>query len=318
MIKNIKYLLFLLLVLFIIILTISVVRNNSIDIVGIEVKTIKKQKIDNWAINLVGSNPTMDTDPIKIAILDSGINKTHKEFEGLSFKEYNSITPGEKIKDEFGHGTAVAGIIAAKGIETTGILKNVILYDVKVLDEKGRGKIEDVIEGIEWSIAQEVDIINISFGFSSDKVELKSAIDKAIEQGIIITAAAGNTLGLTIDYPAQYNNVLSISSFDEEFKLDPFSGIGKVDYSAPGVEIVSTDNKGEYSTFSGTSFATAYATGVIASILNESDSNYNANTIREKLSHYVVKLGEKEHFGEGFLTLQKERVEEILNEKELD
>ncbi|MEK4174475.1 S8 family serine peptidase [Aeribacillus sp. FSL K6-1305] len=318
MIKNIKNLLLLFLVLFIIILTIILVRNNSIDIVGNEVTTIKKQKIDNWAINLVGSNSTMDADPIKIAILDSGINKTHKEFEGLSFKEYNAITPGDNIKDEFGHGTAVAGIIAAKGIEVTGILDNVILYDVKVLDEKGRGKVEDVVKGIEWSIEQEVDIINISFGFSSDKVELKSVINKAIEQGIIITAAAGNTLGLTIDYPAQYNDVLSISSFDENFKLDPLSGVGKVDYSAPGVEIISTDNKGSYSTFSGTSFATAYATGVIAAILNESDSNYNANTIKEKLSNYVVKLGEKEHFGEGFLTLRKEKVEEILNEKEFD
>ncbi|REJ15169.1 MAG: hypothetical protein C6W58_11870 [Bacillaceae bacterium] len=82
--------------------------------------------------------------------------------------------------------------------------------------------------------------------------------------------------------------------------------------------MISTDNKGSYSTFSGTSFATAYATGVIAAILNESDSNYNANTIKEKLSNYVVKLGEKEHFGEGFLTLRKEKVEEILNEKEFD
>ncbi|MDR9794325.1 S8 family serine peptidase [Aeribacillus pallidus] len=79
---------------------------------------------------------------------------------------------------------------------------------------------------------------------------------------------------------------------------------------------MSTDNKGSYSTFSGTSFATAYATSVIAAILNRSDSKYNASTIKEELSNYVVKLGNKVQFGEGFLTLQKERVEEILNEKD--
>lgn len=314
--KKIKYLSLFLLAILILLLVLIVNRNDSS--AGNEEETKSKQHIDNWALNYVGSNSRKDTDPIKIAILDSGINKKHREFENLTFKEYNAITPGEKIKDDFGHGTAIAGIIAAKGIETTGILQNVTLYDVKVLNEKGQGKIEDVVEGIEWSIKQDIDIINISLGFSSDKVELKSAIEKAIGQGIIITAAAGNTLGLTVDYPAQYDDVLSISSFDKEFKIDPFSGAGKIDYSAPGVEVISTDNKGAYSTFSGTSFANAYATGVIASILNESASKHNANTIKEVLSNYVVELGEKELFGEGFLTLQPKKVKVIINEKEFN
>ncbi|MBP3953139.1 S8 family serine peptidase [Bacillus suaedae] len=313
--KNLNYLLFFASGIIILVLLILVIRNDNVP--SSEGKATPQQKIENWALDYVGSDSSKVTDPIKIAILDSGINKKHKEFNDVIFKEYNVIAPDEKITDDLGHGTAIAGIIAAKGIKTTGIIQNVILYDVKVLNEKGQGKIEDVVEGIEWSIKQNVDMINISFGFSSDKAELKSSIEKAIEQNIVITAAAGNTLGLTVDFPAQYNDVLSISSFDKHFKLDPFSGVGKIDYSAPGVEVISTDNKGSYSTFSGTSFATAYATGVIATILND-PSVRNTDIKKEKLLTYVVKLGAEEQFGEGFLTLKKEKVEELLYEKELD
>ncbi|AQX56254.1 S8 family serine peptidase [Priestia flexa] len=314
--KNLNFLLFLAtLAMIFLVLIILVIKNDSIS--SNEGKSTPKQQIANWALDYVGTDSRKVTDPIKIAILDSGINKKHEEFNDLTFKEYNVIAPDDNITDDFGHGTAIAGIIAAKGIKTTGIIQNVQIFDVKVLNEKGQGKIEDVVEGIEWSIKQNVDIINISFGFSSDKAELKSAINNAIEQNIIITAAAGNTLGLTVDFPAQYNDVLSISSFDEDFKLDPFSGVGKIDYSAPGVDIISTDNKGDYSTFSGTSFATAYATGVIATILNDPLMR-NSGISKENLSNYVVKLGENQQFGDGFLTLKKEKVEELLNEKELD
>lgn len=276
-----------------------------------------KDKIENWALDYVGFDSQYETEPVKVAILDSGINKNHKEFKGLTFKEFNAVEPGRKIEDDFGHGTPIAGIIAARGVNTTGIIQNVIIYDVKVLNEKGEGKIESVVKGIEWSINQDVDIINISFGFSSDKEELRTAIKKAVDNKIIITAAAGNTLGLTVDYPANYDNVLSISAIDENLQLDPHSATGKIDYAAPGVDIMSTNNEGDYSTFSGTSFATAYATGAIAAILNKEDKDKKVHNIKSILSDYVVQIGNKDQFGHGIITLKKDKIEEIINEKKI-
>ena len=218
-----KYL-FLFLLPIVVLLVVLLIRNQ--DTVSNREKSVSEPEsnIDNWAVNLVGFDTQKENEPIKIAILDSGINKKHNEFKGLTFKEYNAIEPGKEIVDDFGHGTAIAGIIAARGIKTTGVIHNVILYDVKVLNEKGGGKINDVIEGIEWCIKKNVDIINISFGFSSEKEGLKEAIDKAINHNIIITAASGNTLGLTVDYPAKYHNVLSISSFDEKYAIRSLFG----------------------------------------------------------------------------------------------
>lgn len=86
---------------------------------------------------------------IKIAILDSGINKSHTELKNIKFVEYNAIHKSEeKVSDDYGHGTAVAGIIAAKGEVIKGVVNKPIIYDVKVLNEKGEGKIESVVDGI--------------------------------------------------------------------------------------------------------------------------------------------------------------------------
>jgi len=105
---------------------------------------------------------------IKIAILDSGIDKKHEDLNNQVKDEVNMIHPNVPIIDELGHGTAVAGIIAAKdnSIGFSGVSPHVELYSVKVLDKDGNGSVEDIIKGIEWSIDKGVDIINLSFGIT--------------------------------------------------------------------------------------------------------------------------------------------------------
>jgi subtilisin family serine protease len=271
---------------------------------------VESKNIRNWSHKIIGYDEKEYKNPLKIAILDSGINKEHTEFQGIKFDEYNAITgKREKVKDEYGHGTAIAGIIAAKGDKIRGVIANPIIYDVKVLNEKGEGKIESVVDGIKWSIKNDVDIINISFGFSSDREDLKKAINSAYDNGIIIIAAAGNTMGLSVDYPANYENVISISSLNSQLNIDPYSATGKIDYSTPGVDVISTDKDGGYSSFTGTSFACAYATGVIASILKQEEIK-SKNEFEDIVDKYIVTIGEQELYGKGLLTLNKNSVEE--------
>lgn len=265
----------------------------------------------NWPVEIVGIDTKESIEPLKIAILDSGINKDHREFDTIRFVEYNAITGKEdQVLDDFGHGTAIAGIIASKGEVIKGIVNSPILYDVKVLDKNGEGDIDSVINGINWSIKNKVDIINISFGFTSGDKRLEEVINKAYDEGILIIAASGNTMGLSVDYPANYKNVVSISSIDKELKIDPYSATGKVDFSAPGVDVLSTNMEGGYSIFSGTSFACAYATGVLSTIYKR-EKTKNLLEMKKIIHNYTVVIGSTEEYGRGLLTLKKEYVEEL-------
>jgi minor extracellular protease Epr len=262
-------------------------------------KVVKQDEEGMWGVRLViPKDKKHFSHPIKVAILDSGINKHHQEFEGITFEEFNAIHPGEPIEDEFGHGTAIAGIIAAQGKNMRGVFQKVELFDVKVLDDNGKGKVEHVIRGIQWCMEQKVDIIHISFGFQKNYEELHSVIQKAVRQDIVFVAAAGNTLGTSVDYPAKYKEVLSVASINEELKRDPLSAKGKIDYSAPGVNIQSTNKDGGYSIFHGTSFSAAFTTGAIACLKSQESSQ------SIELKEYTMDLGKTgydDHFGHGVL-----------------
>ncbi|MCY1119850.1 S8 family serine peptidase [Bacillus pumilus] len=267
----------------------------------------EKEKDLLWGYKVIGhEKPNNHKNYVKIAILDSGINKSHKEFKDLTFYEYNAIKPKKSIEDEYGHGTAIAGIIAATGEEIKGISQNAIIYDVKVLNKNGKGKVEDVVKGIKWCIEQKVDIINISFGFGKDYDELRNVIKSALDNNITITAASGNTLGLTVEYPAKYDGVLSISSLNEKLKIDPISAKGKIDFSAPGVNIKTTDIHGGYTKVKGTSFATAFATGAIGCLYSKKyKSKENVHQTLKKNTVDLGKLGYDREYGNGMIICNK-------------
>lgn len=275
----------------------------------IETKSTSNHPI-NWAEKIVGHDPTVYDDPVKIAILDSGINKDHPALEDLKFEEYNAISKAEEaVSDDYGHGTAIAGLVAGQGERIQGVLTNPIIYDVKVLDENGEGKLEPVVEGIKWSINNEVDIINISFGFTKDYEELHKIIQEALKQNIIVVASSGNNMGLFVDYPASYEGVISIGSINEQLQIDESSAINGVDYFAPGIDVVSTSIDKDYEHFSGTSFACAYATGIISSIVLKEDYG-RSNKISSVLNQYVISTKSKDNSTARILTLNKKILED--------
>lgn len=241
-----------------------------------------------------------DGEYIKVAVLDSGINKDLDVFQGVAFEEVNLTHPGEKIKDDFNHGTPVAGIIVG---EAKAKLK---IYDIKLLDAQGNGSIDHLIEAITWCIDKQVDFINISFGIQTPNAELESIIEKAVEQGITIVAAAGNTYGLATDYPAKLDGVLSIGSINEKNKRSSFSAIGKIDYVFNGENVQSIHHNGQASVFTGTSFAAAYATHLfiqLKEIYKEVESKENFNAI---LQQYTVTkdFWNEAEYGKGTIFIQ--------------
>jgi subtilisin len=214
------------------------------------------------------------------------------------------IKPRKSGDDDNGHGTHVAGVVAAVnnkiGIIGTG--PKIHLYAVKILDKKGRGWLSDLIEGLDWCVDNEMQVVNMCFGSTFGNQSFHDAIIGAYMAGITLVASAGNNgeYGGDIEYPAKYAETIAVSAIDRYGNFASFSSFGtKIDLTAPGVDIRSTYKKGTYEIMSGTSMSAPYVTGVVALILKtkvvgydfDRDKKWDPYEIRVKLKATAEALG---------------------------
>lgn len=227
-------------------------------------------------IKMVRGDNVAASGDVKIAVLDSGIAQ-HDE---LDVEERVSFIPGLEVDntliayDESGHGTSVAGVIAAKenGKGIKGIAKNAKLYSLQVLNSYGEAPLSRIVEGIDWAIDNDIDVLNMSFGSDTNSTILHEAITRAYNAGITMVAAAGNTSGAA-QYPARYSEVISVGSVDGEGNISNFSANGNdVDLYAPGEGIISTGIFNGYIGTDGTSVAAPHVTAA-AAIIKMSNAN---------------------------------------------
>ncbi|MGY3204393.1 type VII secretion-associated serine protease mycosin [Streptomyces sp. TE5632] len=191
-------------------------------------------------------------------------------------------TKGEKIErgnaqgttDTVGHGTRVAGIIAArpaKGTGFVGLAPEATIIPIKQNDAEGNGTAETLASSIRYAVQAGADVINISQDTANavrPAPSLKEAVDHALDQEVVIVASAGND-GLggndKVTYPASYEGVLAVAASDRNNERAPFSQSGKfVDVAAPGVDMVSTVPGDGHCADNGTSFSAPYVAGVAA------------------------------------------------------
>lgn len=251
--------------------------------------TQKPQEI-GWGVKRIGAPEAWGLTrgaQIKVAVIDTGVELNHPDLRQRLAKGYNAISPIASANDDNGHGTHVAGIIAASDndIGIVGVSPEVVIHPVKVLDGNGGGSLSDVVSGIQWCIDNKIDIINMSLGASEASETFRQAVKLAADQGIIIVAAAGNSGPgpNTIDYPAKYPETIAVAACDRIDKIADFSSRGpEVDITAPGVDIESTYTEGKYSTLSGTSMATPHVTGTIA-LLKSLKHSYSLGDIKSIL-----------------------------------
>jgi subtilisin family serine protease len=213
-----------------------------------------------------------------VAILDTGIDKNHEDLIGQVIAEKN-FTTSPTIGDVYGHGTKIAGIIAANinGIGIAGVAPDVRLLNVKIADDTGMCRASDLAQGIIWAVDMGADVINISIGIKEPYSKLESALNYAWNKGAIIIAAAGNNGDQYPVYPAAYSDVVSVAATREDNSLAPLSNYGEwIDLAAPGYKIYSTFPGNEYGYVTGTSFATGYISGIAALLFGLiDDDNYN-------------------------------------------
>lgn len=213
---------------------------------------------------------------IKIGILDTGIDYNHEDLKNNYKGGYSFIENDPDPIDRNGHGTHVAGIIAAEDndLGVLGVAPQAYLYSVRILTFDSTGSTSNIISGLEWSVDNSMQIINMSLGSDDDSISVGRAINSTYNAGILIVAAAGNSgnvegSGDNIDYPSRYDSVVSVGATDKNDNRAKFSSTGpRLELSAPGVNILSTLNGNKYGTLSGTSMSCPHVSGVAALILS--------------------------------------------------
>ncbi len=232
---------------------------------------------------------------VKVAVIDSGI-ALHRDLlvaGGVSTVGYTS-----SYRDDQGHGTHVAGIIAARNnsFGVKGVAYETELYSVKAFNQDGEAFLSDLIQGIDWSISNDMDIINLSAGTQDDSFAFRSVIEKAYSSGLLIVAAAGNDgapegLDDSVDFPARYASVIGVGAVDRFSNRASFSSTGPaVEIAAPGVRILSTYLGNEYAYLSGTSMATPFVTGELA-LLKQAYPQLTNKELRRVLIELTQDLG---------------------------
>jgi subtilisin family serine protease len=292
-----------------------------------------------WALNNLGQDggkeradidalkawlKTRGSDKVVVAVLDSGVDYTHKDLaanmwfrpdnipqyaddELGTFDDINGYDADANAADPMddnGHGTHCAGIIGAEGDNNEGIAGinwNVSIMPLKFLGRGGFGTTKNAIEAINYAIDRKkkgvnVRVINASWGSTQYSRALEDAIRAAGEEGILFVAAAGNSStdnDRRAHYPSNYNlpNVISVAALDRTDTMASFSNFGAktVHIAAPGRDILSTWLKDDYREASGTSMAAPQVSGVAALIL-ASEPNLSVAKLRERILRSVDKI----------------------------
>jgi len=227
---------------------------------------------------------------IKVAVFDTGIDKNHPDLRVKGGVKPRLVN-GDPVyfpdwEDYNGHGTEVAGVIAAldNNIGVVGVAPEVELYSVKVLDDNGYGSGGNIIDGLEWAINNKMDVINMSLGWSGYSETAHLVIKWAYQAGIVMVAGSGNEPNKII-YPAGYPEVIAVGATDKDNNVAYFSGRGQeLDLVAPGLDIYTTNYKNSnlwkgssYALTLGTSHSTPHVTGVVALLLNTPVGSYDFN-----------------------------------------
>jgi len=245
-----------------------------------------------------------------IAVIDSGIDFTHPDLAANKWTNSQPSTKGDlhgwdftsnsaEIKDEQGHGTAVAGIIAAEGnnsVGITGVMWRASLMSLRVLDNTGTGDVANAVQAIDYAVTHGAQIINLSWGTSGESAALKDAIERALRRNVVVVCSAGNggkDLDVNPYYPASFasKDLIVVAGTDNLDQPASWSNYGarNVTVAAPGTDILTTQINGSYRSVTGTSAAAPVVTGIVG-LLKTSLPGANAAQIARAISASARKV----------------------------
>jgi subtilisin family serine protease len=241
---------------------------------------------DQWGAQAVRAGLAWDvttgSPSVTVAMIDSGVDTTHLDLQGR-------VQPIGAQVDDCGHGTEVAGVLAAAGDNGRGIAGmawNARILSYKVLSggpANCTASLSDVAAAVRSAATAGARVINLSLEGNDDDPALHSAVDFAAQRGALVVAAAGNDRNSVPRYPAAYDNVVGVASVSENLTRSSFSSYGSwVDIAAPGQDILTTSLANGYSEVSGTSFSAPFVSGAAALVWSQAPT-LTANQVRARL-----------------------------------
>ncbi|WP_289017767.1 S8 family serine peptidase [uncultured Aeromicrobium sp.] len=264
---------------------------------------------------------TRSTPRAVVAVVDTGVDRTHPDLRGNVMRGVDVLTGGTVSGDPHGHGTHVAGIVAAvagnrRGV--AGLAPRAAVLPIRVLGADGRGSSDDVARGVLIAVDRKAQVVNLSLSAGTDDPALARAVAYAQRKGVLVVAGAGNSgcgvLFRPVQYPAAYPGVVGVGSVDADLRGSSFSSCGSwVDVVAPGRGIWSTVPRDDrlscrdvYCALSGTSMSSPYVAAAAA--LAMSRRGLSAQRVAARLEETARDLGPRgkdQRFGAGLLDARR-------------
>lgn len=244
---------------------------------------------EQWGLSMVESDAAHATatgSGALVAIIDTGVLASHPDLQGgRVLQGHDFVSEDATPQDGDGHGTHVLGIVGAtegNGIGVGSVAPGARLLPVRVLGDDGSGTVEDVVQGIDYAVAQGADVINLSLGgdvpLVGSDASFDAAVGRALDAGRVVVAAAGNNGVPMCEQPSGAGRLLCVGAVDKRRNHSGFSnfgsGLGLVGPGGSGLpvtgeDILSTYNDGAYAEIAGTSQATPHVSGVAALLVGK-------------------------------------------------
>jgi type VII secretion-associated serine protease mycosin len=264
-----------------------------------------------WALSRFGAETAWKTSSgrgVVVAVIDTGVRGSHPDLKGHVLAGRDFVAPGTPASDENGHGTHVAGIIAAltnNKIGISSLAPGSRILPVRVLDRSGAGSSADVAKAIVWAVDRGAKVINLSLSSTRSDAAGRAAVAYAISKNVVVVAAAGNNgcglLGSPLTYPAAYDGVLGVAAITSSSAIASYSNCGSwVDVAAPGSSILSTmvpspnpalGCPANYCSLSGTSMAAPYAAAAAALKISQLGASARQVTVRGLIQSTADDIG---------------------------
>jgi subtilisin family serine protease len=252
-----------------------------------------------------GWNISKGDNHVIVAVVDTGVQLDHPDLQGRLVDGINIMDKKVPPEDDVGHGTHVAGIIAASvnnGEGVAGVSWFNKVMPVKALDSTGAGSTYSVAEGIIWATDHGAKVINMSLGNYASAQFLHDAIRYAYDRDVVLIAASGNDNTARPGYPAAYPEVFAVAATDAKSHKASFSNYGSyIDVAAPGETIPSTYPGNQYAALSGTSMASPHA-AALAALIRSVNPSLSNEEVMQMMRRSATDLGEKgkdDYFGYG-------------------